>query len=92
MALVKTVTMGVYNLPLEYHRVHAIYKVVNEGTRIITRSYLNSNEREREKSGESVFVHESDEPAEEWEGPMTAAEAYAWLKENRPEFEDAEDC
>lgn len=90
--------MGLYKkmrtsngVPVEYHRITRLEIETNLRVGVYVSSYLSQEERERELEGEHTFVAESYYCTETPEGPATVAEAYSWLKAERPEFEGAED-
>lgn len=99
MALLKKVTMA-NGLPLEYHRIAMIKNEINQQTTILVHSYLNAEGRQYEKDyanglieGEPTFPYVDARYYElEYNSKMTVVLAYEWLKDNIPEFKNAEDC
>lgn len=97
MALKKTVVMP-NGLPLEYHRIALISVDINQENTIVVKSYLNEDARQYEKDyaagliqGEPIFpyVH-AQYYNPEYNGFMSIAMAYDWLKTKVPAFEGAE--
>ena len=99
MALLKKVTMG-NGLPLEYHRIAMIKNEINQQTTILVHSYLNAEARQYEKDyanglieGEPTFPYVDARYYNiSYDPEMTVVLAYEWMKNNIPEFENAEDC
>ena len=99
MALLKKVTMA-NGLPLEYHRIAMIKNEINQQTTILVHSYLNAEARQYEKDyanglieGEPTFPYVDARYYNiSYDPEMTVVLAYEWMKNNIPEFENAEDC
>ena len=99
MALLKKVTMA-NGLPLEYHRIAMIKNEINQQTTILVHSYLNAEARQYEKDyanglieGEPTFPYVDARYYNiAYDPEMTVFLAYEWLKDNIPEFKNAEDC
>lgn len=99
MALLKKVTMA-NGLPLEYHRIAMIKNEINQQTTILVHSYLNAEGRQYEKDyanglieGAPTFPYVDARYYNiEYDPEMTVVLAYEWLKDNIPEFKNAEDC
>ena len=51
MALKKTIILE-NGIPMQYHRISEINNVVNSGTSIVIKSYVNQEQRNREKNNE----------------------------------------
>ena len=98
MALKKRVVMP-NGLPLEYHRVALISLDVNNQNTVLVHSYLNEEARQYEKDyaagkieGDPTFPYVHAEYYNpDFDGFMSVAMAYDWLKSNVPAFEGAED-
>ena len=99
MALLKKVIMD-NGLPLEYHRIAMIKNEINQQTTILVHSYLNAEARQYEKDyanglieGKPTFPYVDARYYNiEYDPEMTVVLAYEWLKDNIPEFKNAEDC
>ena len=97
MALKKTIVMP-NGLPLEYHRVALVSIDVSNQNTVLVHSYLNEDARQYEKDYAAGLIQNPVFPyvhAEyynpEYQGVMSVALAYDWLKTNVPAFEGAED-
>lgn len=97
MGLYKQMRDGITGAPVSYHRIVRLEIETNVRVGVYIHSYISLEERELEKENdgaeEPILVFHSDSyfATSTPEGPATVAEAYTWLKENRPEFEGAED-
>ena len=99
MALLKKVIMD-NGLPLEYHRIAMIKNEINQQTTILVHSYLNAEARQYEQDyanglieGEPTFPYVDARYYNiEYDPEMTVVLAYKWIKDNIPEFNNAEDC
>lgn len=85
---------GASGLPVAYHRISELSIETNVRVGVMVRSYLDGSERQRELSGETTYHEDCYYSTEGMDdtAPLTVEEAYAWLKTERPEFADAEDC
>ncbi|PWL79030.1 MAG: hypothetical protein DBY20_03900 [Coriobacteriia bacterium] len=79
---------------VSYHRIMQLDIETNVGVSAWVRSYVDASERQRELDGGDGIYHEDVRYSTEGmeSAPLTVEEAYAWLKTERPEFADAEDC
>ena len=99
MALSKSVTLP-NGITLKYHRIAMIKNEINQQTTILVHSYLNEDARNYEKeyaigliNGEPTFPYVDARYYNiDYDPEMTIVLAYKWLKDNIPEFENAEDC
>lgn len=99
MALSKSVTLP-NGIVLKYHRIAMIKNEINQQTTILVHSYLNAEGRQYEKDyanglieGEPTFPYVYARYYNiDYDPEMTVVLAYEWLKDNIPEFENAEDC
>lgn len=99
MALSKSVTLP-NGIMLKYHRIAMIKNEINQQTTILVHSYLNAEGRQYEKDyanglieGEPTFPYVYARYYNiDYDPEMTVFLAYEWLKDNIPEFENAEDC
>ena len=96
MALKKVVKTN-NGIPLEYHRISRIDNIVNDKTMIIVKSYVNQEEREKEKQeqraryfiGSSVFTYD-DIIKIPYNDTLDIVSAYEYLKTTE-KYKDAED-
>lgn len=81
-------------LLLSYHRVSQLDIETNVRVGVWVRSYVSAEERQRELSGETTYHEDCYYSTEGMDdtAPLTVEDAYDWLKTERPEFADAEDC
>lgn len=99
MALRKSITLP-NGITLEYHRIAMIKNEINQQTTILVHSYLNAEGRQYEKDyanglieGEPTFPYVDARYYNiNYDPEMTVVSAYEWLKDNIPEFKNAEDC
>lgn len=99
MALSKSVTLP-NGITLKYHRIVMIKNEINQQTTILVHSYLNAEARQYEKDyanglieGEPTFPYVDARYYNiDYDPEMTVFLAYEWLKDNIPEFKNAEDC
>lgn len=101
MAIKKIVTAA-NGIVTEYHRIAMVKIDTNQQNTILVHSYLSEAGRKIEKDYASGLYKDLDEGLMNWpyvdsrylncayDGNMTIANAYAWLK-TLPEFVDAED-
>lgn len=75
---------------VRYHRVTAVYCTTNVQNDIFVTSYTSESKRESERDGGDAYMHSSCYVLPYQQG-MSVEDAYAWLKENVPEFEGATD-
>lgn len=91
MALIKQIKQE-NGVILEYHRINEIKHITNDKTYINVLSYINKEEREREKNGESIinlYVLSSIEN-KELDDRLTIEQAYEYLK-TLPKYEGSID-
>lgn len=96
MALSKRITLP-NGVQVNYHRVVGIRSIVNVQNIVEVASYTSRAKREEERAALASEDPSMDVYVETgiYEAPydpgMSPDAAYAWLKENRPEFEGADD-
>ena len=74
-----------------YHRIRILDLMVNVSNSIAIYSYVDAAAREAEKAGTMNPYVRSITYFTEYDSTMNVSKAYEWLKENVPEFADAED-
>ena len=95
MALQKRIVQW-NGVPTEYHRIFNIEHVVNQGTTIKVYSYINEDEREREKAKPVYSIQTDDiyrvvsEEELPYNDTLTVDNAYEYLK-TLDKYSDAED-
>ena len=94
MALKKPIKNDV-NIPLEYHRIQSIKHIINGNTEIIVYSYVDNEEREREKDREQNIYHDDIYKSTktyslDYNDQLSIETAYNYLK-SLNEFKDAID-
>ena len=83
MAIKKTIILS-NGVPMDYHRIAEINNIVNRGTFLRIRSYVNEEQRLKEKNKEirysdDIYVIE-DYVSMEYNDKLTIKEAYDFLK------------
>lgn len=93
MALQKTIILK-NGVPMNYHRICQINNVVNKDTVLVICSYVNEEQRNREKNNEIIYsddIYTSfDYVQMEYNDTLTIKEAYQFLK-TTDKYKDAED-
>ena len=93
MALKKQITLP-NGVPMEYHRILQINNVVNSNTVLVIRSYINQEQRNREKYKEIEYSDDiytsQDFALLPYNDTLTIREAYEYLKTTE-KYEGAED-
>ena len=93
MALKKKIILE-NGIPMEYHRIAQINNVVNESTAIVINSYVNQEQRNREKNHEIRYSNDIYKIIDKVEIPyndtLDIVSAYEYLK-TTPKYEGAED-
>lgn len=93
MALKKTIILD-NGIPVSYHRIAEIQNIVNRNTRLLVYSYINEEQRNREKNHEirysdDIYIAKSYEDIG-YNDTLIIEKAYEYLK-HTPKYEGAED-
>ena len=93
MALKKTIILP-NGVPMEYHRIAEIQNIVNNQTQLVIYSYVNQEQRNREKNHEIRYSDDiyrtTDYAMLDYNDKLTIKEAYEYLKTTE-KYEGAED-
>lgn len=93
MALKKEIVLD-NGIMLNYHRIGEIQNIVNGKTKLVIYSYINQEQRNREKNREAMYYDDiyriTNLETLDYNDKLTIREAYEYLKTTE-KYKDAED-